>query len=182
MNDLLTSLRLGIVTLVVCCVFYPGFLWLFGHGFAPGSVEGDLIRDPEGRVIGARRVAQSFIRPEYVWARPSAVDHDASAAGGSNLSPTDARLTDRALEILARLAVEGPVPADLVAASGSGLDPDITERGARIQASRVAKAREIDVGTVHAAIDRVSRYTGGIPAGERIVNVLELNLVLDGLR
>ena len=180
MNDLLTSLRLWLGTLVVCCVLYPGFLWLFGHALVPGSVEGDLIRDPHGQVIGSHRVAQSFARPEYVWPRPSAVDYNASATGGSNLSPTDPRLTERAREILARLDVDESVPADLVAASGSGLDPDVTERAARIQAPRVAAARGIDEALVRDRIDEVARFTGGIPLGERIVNVLELNMALDG--
>jgi K+-transporting ATPase ATPase C chain len=180
-NDLLTSLRLWIVTLVVCCVLYPGFLWLFGHALVPGSVQGDLVRDPEGYVIGSHRVAQSFARPEYVWPRPSAVDYNASATGGSNLSPTDPRLTERAREILARLGVDEPVPADILAASGSGLDPDITERAARIQAPRVATARGIDEALVRDRIDDVARFPGGIPLGERVVNVLELNLALDGL-
>jgi K+-transporting ATPase ATPase C chain len=179
-NDLLTSLRLWIVTLVVCCVLYPGFLWLFGHALVPGSVQGDLARDPEGYVIGSRRLAQSFSRPEYLWPRPSAVDYNASAAGGSNLSPTDPRLTERARKILARLGVDEPVPADLLAASGSGLDPDITERAARLQAPRIAEARGIDEGLVQDRIDDVARVPGGIPVGERLVNVLELNLTLDG--
>lgn len=181
MNDLLTSLRLWLVTLVVCCSLYPGFLWLFGHALVPGSVEGDLVRDPQGHVVGSRRVAQSFSRPGYFWPRPSAVDYNASATGGSNLSPTDPRLTERAREILARLDVDESVPADLVAASGSGLDPDVTERAARIQAPRVAAARGIDEALVRDRIDDVARFTGGIPLGERVVNVLELNLALDVL-
>jgi K+-transporting ATPase ATPase C chain len=181
MNDLLTSLRLWLVTLFVCCVLYPGFLWLFGHALVPGSVQGDLVRDPHGQVIGSHRVAQSFSQPEYVWPRPSAVGYDASAPGGSNLSPTDPRLTERAREVLARLDVDESVPADLVSASGSGLDPDVTERAARIQAPRVAAARRIDEALVHDRIDDLARFTGGIPLGERVVNVLELNLALDGL-
>lgn len=179
MNDILTSLRLWIVTLAVCCVLYPGFLWLFGHALVPGSVAGDLIRDAEGRVIGSRRVAQSFGRPEYFWPRPSAVDYEASATGGSNLSPTDPRLTESAWEILGRLGVDEPVPADLLSASGSGLDPDVTERAARIQVSRVAAARGIDEAVVRDRIEDIARHAGGIPVGERLVNVLELNLALD---
>lgn len=181
MNDILTSLRLWIVTFVVCCVVYPGFLWLFAHAFAPGNAEGDLIRNAEGHLIGSRRVAQSFGRPEYLWPRPSAVDYNASATGGSNLSPTDLRLTERAREILVRLGVDGPVPADLLAASGSGLDPDITERAARIQVPRVAATRGIDEALVRDRIDDVARFAGGLPLGERLVNVLELNLALDAL-
>jgi K+-transporting ATPase ATPase C chain len=126
-------------------------------------------------------VAQSFSRPGYFWPRPSAVDYNASATGGSNLSPTDPRLAERARVILARLDVDESVPADLVAASGSGLDPDVTERAARIQAPRVAAARGIDEALVRDRIDDVARFTGGIPLGERVVNVLELNLALDVL-
>jgi K+-transporting ATPase ATPase C chain len=79
------------------------------------------------------------------------------------------------------LDVDESVPADLVAASGSGLDPDVTERAARIQAPRVAAARGIDEALVRDRIDDVARFTGGIPLGERVVNVLELNLALDVL-
>ncbi len=97
------------------------------------------------RSSAARLLAQGFARPEYFWPRPSAVDYNASAAGGSNLSPTNPALRARAEEILARTAGGGkPLPADLVTASGSGLDPHITLEAASYQVQRVAAARGVD--------------------------------------
>jgi len=181
MRDLWTSLRLWLVTVAVCCLAFPAFLWLFAHAVAPENAGGSLIRDARGVVIGSRRIAQGFSRPEYFWPRPSATGYDAAASGGSNLSPTDPRLAGRASSILSALDVDEPVPADLVASSGSGLDPDVTERAARIQAPRVAAARGLAVTAVQARIDAIARHAGGVPAGERIVNVLELNLSLDAV-
>ncbi len=94
-------------------------------------------------MIGARLVAQPFTRPEYLWPRPSAVDYNASGAGGSNLSPTNHKIRERADAILANYNLRdgATLPADLVTASGSGLDPHISLAAALIQADRIAMSR-----------------------------------------
>jgi K+-transporting ATPase ATPase C chain len=149
---------------------------------APEKREGSLIRSQDGTIIGSRLLAQNFTRPEYFWPRPSACDYNASATAGSNLSPTNSKITDRANEIIGRLQPsEGKlVPADLLLASGGGMDPHITQSAALFQASRVAAARNLTLEQVNELI----RQNTDSPAlamlgGEPLINVLELNLALD---
>ena len=181
MNDLLATLRLVILSIVVCCVFYPAAILAFGHAFVPWKTRGSLITEGDGRVVGSARIAQRFTLSRYFWPRPSAVDHAADAAGGSNLSPTNSAISDRAAEILAALGAthDRPVPADLVLASGSGLDPHVTLRAALYQADRVAGARGLEADSVRALVVEVAETTYPGEDEERIVNVLRLNLALD---
>ncbi len=145
MRELLTSLRLLAGTVLACCVVYPGLVWLFANAAVPDKAEGSLVYAARGGVVGSKLIAQRFTRGEYFWPRPSAVDYNASATGGSNLSPASPQLAARAGMILQRLgAGRGPVPADLVTASGSGVDPHISLAAARWQAPRVAAARRVD--------------------------------------
>jgi K+-transporting ATPase ATPase C chain len=185
MSDFTTSLRLFVLSLVVCSLAYPaailGFAWLV----APEARQGSLVHASDGTIIGSRLLAQSFTRPEYFWPRPSACDYDASATGGSNLSPTNPQITERAKEIISRLQLrEGQrVPADLVLASGGGMDPHITVAAAMLQAPRVAGACNLPVERVE---ELVGRHAGSTTlaafGGEPLVNVLEINLALDQLR
>jgi K+-transporting ATPase ATPase C chain len=181
-DELLTSLRLWLVSVGVCCVLYPAAMLAFGQVLVPSMAEGSLIRDADGRVVGSEQIAQGFSRPEYFWSRPSAVDYNAAATGGSNLSPTNPKLAERARDLLARHGADAahPIPADLVTASGSGVDPHISLAAARFQAPRVARARGWDLSRVENAIDECTE----IPALRRfgddpVVNVLLLNLALD---
>jgi potassium-transporting ATPase KdpC subunit len=184
MKDLLTSLRLMVVSVMVCCVAYPAVLWTLGRLFAPARAEGSLIRNHRGQVIGSTLIAQEFTRPEYFWPRPSAVDYNAAAAGGSNLSPTSPLIRQRAQEILNRLRSgdNNEVPTDLLTASGSGLDPHISLAGATIQVSRVARARCLNAQHVEQLVrqstdNKSLEWFGAQP----IVNVLKLNVALERL-
>jgi K+-transporting ATPase ATPase C chain len=170
-----------VVTMAVCCVGYTALIWTVGAVLVPGKAEGSLVRDARGQVIGSGPIAQKFTQPRYFWPRPSAVDYNAAGTGGSNLSPTNPALTERATASVAALSPESGalIPADLVTASGSGMDPHITEAGARYQAERVAAARGANVADVEALIDRLAASPEGLGLGDRIVNVLELNLALD---
>ncbi len=184
MNELLTSLRLVLLSLVVCCVAYPSALLAFARLAIPWRAEGSLITDAQGRIIGSHSVAQNFTRPGYFWPRPSAVDYNASAAGGSNLSPANPELATRAKAIIERHAPPAGrvVPADLVTASGSGLDPHISLRAARFQIPRVAGARKIPEAEVQTLIlDSAESPSMRVFGGEPVVNVMKLNLALDGL-
>jgi K+-transporting ATPase ATPase C chain len=177
--DLLTSLRVSLGTLALTGLVYPGILLAFARLAAPGNGEGSLIRDSAGIIVGSRSIAQRFDRPEYLWPRPSAVDYDASGAGGSNQSPGNPTLRERSETQATRLgAVPGnPVPAELVSASGSGLDPHISLDGARYQAPRIADARGVSNAAVIELFERsAARST---PWTTRLVNVLESNLELD---
>lgn len=182
MQEFFTSLRLVIVSIFVCCVVYTGLLLVFGQLVVPWKADGSLIRNDQGVVIGSVHIAQDFNSPGYFWPRPSAVDYNAAASGGSNLSPKNVKLRKRAKTIIQRLdpAPGQLVPADLVTASGSGLDPDITLDAAMFQVPRVAAARHISVsklrGLVRAHTDSPTINFFG---GEPLVNVLLLNIALD---
>jgi K+-transporting ATPase ATPase C chain len=182
MKDLLTSLRLVVLSIVVCCVLYPAVMLALGQVVIPWQADGSLLTDDQGRTIGSVLIAQNFTRPEYFWPRPSAVDYKADATGGSNLSPTNPKLTERATAIIARhdLKEGQTIPADLVTASGSGMDPHLTLAAARFQAPRVAQARNLPLDTINAMIDENTQVpTLRVFGGEPVVNVLELNLALD---
>jgi K+-transporting ATPase ATPase C chain len=180
--EIRTSGRVVLTTMTICCLLYGLFILGFGQFFAPNRADGSLVRNGKGEIIGSELIAQSFTRPEYFWPRPSAVDYNASAAGGSNLSPTNPELRQRAEVILTRMAaaIGNPLPADLVTASGSGLDPHITLRGALYQANRVASARGLSPGAVESLIERHAERTGGGFMREPVVNVLLLNRAMDG--
>lgn len=182
LHDALVSFRVVMVTVVVCCVAYPLGVLVAAMIVAPNAREGGLVRDKTGRIRGSVQIAQGFARPEHFWPRPSAVNYDAAAAGGSNLSPTSELLRKRAVTTLARFQRPSNelVPADLVAASASGLDPHITLAAARFQARRVAAARNMPLNDVLGLIDQVAeRMLPGSPGAEGIVNVLRLNLALN---
>jgi len=128
---------------------------------------------------GAKQLEDAFERPEYLWPRPSAVGYDAAATGGSNLAPSNPALTERAAGAVPLLAAtsEHPAPGELVATSGSGMDPHITLDGALYQVSRIASAR----GLAPARVEEVLRaHTSPNPWSPTLVNVLETNIALDG--
>lgn len=177
LTHFLPSLRLAAVTILLCCVGYTSIVLASAAAVAPHRRHGDLVV-VNGSVIGAHLVAQSFTRDEYLWPRPSAVNYAADAAGGSNLSPLNSAITDRAREIVARLEVSEsrPAPADLVTASGSGLDPHISLDGALHQAPRIAHARNAALSDIEQLIRNQSEGPPGMP---RIVNVLQTNIAFD---
>lgn len=182
MDTLISSVRIAAVTMLICVVGYAAAIWAVGRIFAPATSQGSLIAAADGSVIGSRLIAQKFTEPRYFWPRPSAVDYNASAAGGSNKSPTSPDLTKRAQEIikLYGASAEHPLPPELAAASGGGLDPHISEHAALYQAGRVAAARGMPIQSIEALIRQHAFSPGGPLTSDRIVNVLELNLALDG--
>lgn len=181
-REFATALRLVIATLVICCVVYPVGILVFATAAVPQQRLGSLIEGRSGVPAGSRLVAQPFHRPEYFWPRPSAAGYDASAAGGSNLSPHNPLLRERAEEILNRLALpqESPVPAELVAASGSGLDPHISLPAALVQVPRLANCRRISENSLRQFVRQHAEWNAPLAlGGEPLINVLRLNLALD---
>jgi potassium-transporting ATPase KdpC subunit len=182
-----TSIRIAFVTMVGCCLLYPLVILGFGQTLTPYSAGGSLVRNGQGEIVGSELIAQRFDRPEYFWPRPSAVDYNAAAAGGSNLSPTNRKLRDAAKALVTRFkaSADDPVPADLVTASGSGLDPNITLAAARYQAGRVASARGLSVETVIELLRNYAHRPGGMLApqsrDQRVINILLVNMALDRL-
>lgn len=169
----MTTLRLTLISIILCMFFYANGVLGFARTFAPEKATGSLITNEAGQVIGSRLIAQAFTSDRYFHPRPSSCDYNGQGAVGSNLSPTNPELTTRAQAIIgtAGATAERPIPADLVTASGSGLDPHITTEAARFQIPRIAAARNLTAD----AID------GLLPHGPT-VNVLELNLALDALK
>jgi K+-transporting ATPase ATPase C chain len=165
-------------------VGYPLVVTGIAHLAFPKQAEGSLIRDSKGQVIGSALIAQNFAKPQYLHPRPSAAGtdgYDASGSSGSNLGPLNPDLAKRIAKDTAALQGEGagPVPADAVTTSGSGLDPDISPANAHRQAARVAAARGVPVGEVEKVI--AASTTGpwlGL-FGQPAVNVLKANLALD---
>jgi K+-transporting ATPase ATPase C chain len=180
MESFVTSLRLAAATLLVCVFGYSALILGFAQIVTPHTADGSLITRPDGSVAGSRLIAQAFTQPRYFWPRPSAVGYNAAGAGGSNKSPTSIDVTARAKETVAAYGAtaDRPLPADLAAASGSGLDPDITERAALYQVARIAAARGLSPAAVEQLVHRLAFTPGGGLGGERLVTVLELNLAL----
>jgi K+-transporting ATPase ATPase C chain len=181
MKSLIASVRLVAATMLICVVGYTALVLGVGQIATPDTANGSLITDKDGKFVGSRLIAQSFTNAIYFWPRPSAVGHNAAGAGGSNKSPTSTNLTERAQQLIEQhgASVEKPLPADLVAASGSGLDPHITEHAALYQAERISKARGIPQSQVEALVGKHAFGLGGALTMDRLVNVLELNLALD---
>jgi K+-transporting ATPase ATPase C chain len=163
---------------------YPALLTGIGQLVFPAQANGSLIRDGD-RVVGSSLIGQQFASPRYFHGRPSAAGkgYDATASSGSNLGPTSKALAERVAADLAAMPYfpKSPVPADLVTASASGLDPDISPEAALWQADRVAAARRLPADTVRALVARQARKPLLGIIGEPRVNVLQLNRALDSL-
>jgi potassium-transporting ATPase KdpC subunit len=181
-RDLILALRACAVTFVLCAVAYPAVVWGLAQLLFPSQAEGSLVYGSDGRtVIGSELIAQKFESDRYVHPRPSAADFKADAAGGSNLGTKNPDLHNAiAARVDALKATHDQlVPVDLVTASGSGLDPDISPEAAIFQASRVAAARGLPIERVRGLIDRETNRSGAILGAPPRINVLLLNLALD---
>jgi potassium-transporting ATPase KdpC subunit len=180
METFVASLRIIIATMLVCVVAYTAAILGMAQALRDRA-EGSLLTDPSGTVIGSRLIAQSFTKPRYFWPRPSAVGYDAASAGGSNKAATSRDLTQRARESISRYGASAanPLPAGLAAASGSGLDPHISERAALYQVERVSRARGLPRERVEALVEEHASTPSASFVPDRLVNVLELNVALD---
>ena len=186
-KDFTSALRPAIVMTILFAALlglaYPLAMTGLGQALFPVQANGSLMRDAGGRVIGSTVVGQAFVTDRYFQTRPSAAgkSYDGLASSGSNLGPAASALVDRVKPDVARRrseGINGPMPADLVTASGSGLDPDLSPASALAQAPRVAKARGLDEPRVRAL---VASHVEGSILGEPHINVLVLNRALDAM-
>ncbi|WP_442591824.1 K(+)-transporting ATPase subunit C [Pedobacter sp. AW31-3R] len=183
---ILQSIRLTAVLLVLLCVIYP-LIVAFAGGFAEGGGGGEKITK-NGKVVGYALLGQSFTKPEYFWGRPSAVGYNAEGSAGSNKGPSNPDYLQQVSDRIDTLLKYNPglskadIPADMVTASGSGLDPNISEQGAIIQIRRIAAYRKLEERKVAELV--VENTQGPLLGlfGPSSVNVLKLNLALDNLK
>jgi len=185
--ELRTSIAATLLLAVLCCGIYPVVVWAVGQGLFSRKANGSLVR-ADGKVVGSSLLAQGFTAPKYFHPRPSAAGQgfDAAGSSGTNLGPTSKKLIEDVKQRVADYRAENGlssdtlVPTDAVTSSASGLDPHISPANANLQAGRVASARGIPKEEV---LRRIRAHTEGRTLGflgESRVNVLTLNLSLDG--
>ncbi len=185
-EQILPGLRIKIFMTILLGVVYPLAITGISQVVFPHQANGSLVTSG-GKVIGSDLIGQNFTRPEYFQPRPSAAGsdgYDGTSSGGSNLGPTSQKLMDRTKASVDKFRKEnpdfqGPIPADLVTASASGLDPHISPDSALAQAPRVAKTRNIATDPVRELISQQTEGPDLGLLGEPRVNVLRLNLALD---
>ena len=186
----LPSLRMLLVLSLLTGVVYPYVVTGIAQMAFPGAANGSLITAPDGKIVGSALIGQPFSDPKYFWSRPSATSpqpYNGISSSGSNQGPLNPALVDAVRDRVKALTGadpdnRAPVPADLVTASGSGLDPDISVAAAEYQLHRVAKTRGVAEDKVRALVAaNTTGRTFGI-LGEPRVNVLKLNLALDQAR
>ncbi len=183
-KQLITAILYTAVTAILYGIAYPLAVTGIAGLLFPKQANGSLITR-NGQLTGSSLIGQAFTGPGYFHSRPSAAGtgYDAGASGGSNLAPTSKTLIDRTAASVATEAIPNqPVPIDLVTASASGLDPDITPAAALYQVARVAQQRQLPVSAVEDLVRKHTTQRQFGLLGEARVNVLELNLALDSLR
>jgi potassium-transporting ATPase KdpC subunit len=185
-KNLLISLKLTLVMIVLLAVLYP--LLIAGIGKAtPGGGKGETV-SVNGKVVGYEKIGQKFTEDKYFWGRPSAVDYNAAGSAGSNKGPSNPDYLQVVKDRIDSFLVHNPgikkeeIPAEMVTASGSGLDPDISPAGAYIQVKRIAAVRNLPEEKVKALVEQhIQKPLAGM-LGPSKVNVLKLNIALDNLK
>ena len=185
-KNLLISLKLTVVMILLLAVLYPLLISLIGKA-TQGAGKGETI-SVNGKVVGYEKIGQKFTDDKYFWGRPSAIDYNAAGSAGSNKGPSNPDYLQVVKDRIDSFLVHNPgikkeeIPAEMVTASGSGLDPDISPAGAFVQVKRVAAARDLPEENVRALVNKhIQKPLAGILGPSR-VNVLKLNIALDELR
>jgi K+-transporting ATPase ATPase C chain len=188
-NEFMREAKTCVVLFALVCLLslaFPFFVTFVAEKTMPYQAHGSLIY-VNGTLVGSELMGQNFSSPGYFHSRPSAVDYNGSNSGGSNLGPTSAKLMEQVRQRVEKvrqennLAPNATVPADLVLASGSGLDPHISPASALLQVQRVAKVRGLDESKVRTLVEEhIEPLQYGL-FGQESVNVLKLNIALDEL-
>jgi len=187
LSELRHSVAAVLSLAVISCGIYPAAVWILAQGLFPAKANGSLVMR-SGAILGSRLIGQGFAESKYFHPRPSAAGqgYDASSSGGRNLGPTSKKLVDAVRQRIAdyrtenNLSPDTIVPADAVTASASGLDPHISLKNALLQTPRVARVRGLDEKAVRKLVETYSEGRDLGILGEPRVNVLMLNLALDG--
>jgi K+-transporting ATPase ATPase C chain len=187
MKEIKKAVLLFVVLLLLTGVLYPVVVTVLAHVIFPHQASGSLIYKADKTCIGSSLIGQSFSDPRYFWSRPSATasfPYNPQASGGSNLGPTNKDLLEHIKERVTSFqstGIKSPIPADLVMASGSGLDPHISIEAAIIQIPRIARERHVSEEKIRNLVQNYveDRQFGFL--GAKRVNVLKLNLALDKL-
>ena len=182
-QHIIPAIRLTLVTIIFFCVVYTVGIWVIAQA-APAHGNGETIT-VNGKVVGYALEGQSFTQDKYFWSRPSAVNYNGAGSGGSNKGPTNPDYLKDVQTRIDSFLLHNPsvkkedIPAELVTASGSGLDPDISAAGAYIQIARIAKTRNISEEKLKALVNQhIEKPLLGLFGPEKI-NVLKLNIELD---
>ncbi len=185
-NYLLQSIRLTLVLIVLLCVIYPVII-AFAGKLSKGNGNGETV-SLNGKVVGYANLGQKFDKPQYFWGRPSAVNYNAAGSGGSNKGPSNPDYLKDVNNRIDTLLKYNPglkksdIPADMVTASGSGLDPDISPEGAKIQIKRVAANRKLNEQKVGELVaEHTEKPLFGL-FGPAKINVLKLNVALESIQ
>lgn len=182
MKNLRTAILMMIVMTVLFGLVYPFAVTGIAQLLFPAQATGSLVKNGAGEVIGSALIGQTFTSAGYFHARPSAVNYDSAASGGSNLGPTSAKLMERIKVDAAKLQAENPsvpVPVELVTTSASGLDPHLSPPAVEFQMPRVAAARKQSIANIQAVVQQFTEARQFGLFGEPRVNVVLLNLALD---
>lgn len=183
MKDIKPAIMLFIVFTIMCGGIYPALVTGIAYALFPNQAKGSLIIDKAGKETGSSLIGQPFTAPQYLWPRPSATaefGYNPAASGGSNNGPTNPdylKTVAERVKALRESGINGPIPAELVQASASGLDPHISP-----QAARIARARNLTEATVLKLINDSVEAPQFRVLGTARVNVLAVNLGLDGVK
>jgi len=189
LSNLKPAVMMLLLLTLLTGVIYPALVTVFAQVFYADKANGSLIKDQQGNLLGSQLIGQAFSDPKYFWGRASATSpypYNASASSGSNLGPTNPALVDAVKGRIDALQAIGsgnktPVPVDLITASGSGLDPHISPAAADYQVGRIAKIRNIAPEKLRELVQVHTESRQWRLLGEPRVNVLTLNLALDGI-
>lgn len=183
MKTLRNIIGIHLSLLVICCLIYMIVMWGIGQIF-PSAANGYPV-ERDGKIIGYKNIGQKFTMDKYFWGRPSAVDYNAAASGASNSGPANPDYIRKVNARIDTFLIHNPgikksdIPVEMVTASGSGLDPDISPQGAVIQIARIARVRGVSADRLKELINRNTEKSWFGWFGPEKVNVLMLNLELD---
>src|SRR6478752_5391772 len=183
MKNIFSILKLTVILVILFAMIYP--LAIYGIAqLAPNHGKGETI-SVNGKVVGYQKIGQKFDKPNYFWGRPSAVDYNASGSAGSNKGPSNPEYLKTVKDRIDSFIIHNPgvtkeqLPAEMVTASGSGLDPNISPASAYIQVARVARVRNMDEAELKTLVDQhIEKHT----LGPDVINVLELNVALENMK